>query len=220
MVRDSRFEVIVALYVFGVMVAELMGGKTFQLLHMGSFQLHASVAIFVMPLLFTLTDVVTEVHGAHRARRLVRLGLMVVALQLLVAVLFTALPPSARYVSSESAYDMIFGTSIRFAIASLAAFAVSELLDVAIFSRLRAKLGSQGLWLRNNASNFVSQFIDSLVFLVIAFYGFNLSISDNISFIGGLLIPYWLLRCALSICETPFVYIGVQWLRPRQKETV
>lgn len=214
MFKDNRFDVVVALYIFGVMVAELMGGKTFQLVQAGSVHLNASVAIFVMPLLFTLTDVVTEVHGAHRARRVVRLGLLVVVLQLITALVFTALPPSQRYAGSEGAYDAIFGTSIRFAVASLAAFAMSELLDVAVFSKVRQKMGKQGLWLRNNVSNFVSQFIDSAVFLVIAFYAVGMSIGANASFIVGLLIPYWLIRCGLSVLETPLVYVGVRWLRP------
>lgn len=213
MYKGNRFELLVALYVFGVMVAELMGGKTFHMFSLGSMPVNASVAIFVMPLLFTLTDVVNEVHGPERARHVVRLGLIVIALQLLAAVLFTALPPSARYAGTEAAYDTIFGTSIRFAVASLTAFAVSEMLDVAVFSKVRKALGKKALWLRNNVSNFVSQFVDSAVFLTLAFFSFGVSPAENFSFIFGLLIPYWLLRCLLSVFETPFVYIGVKWLK-------
>ncbi len=213
MFKGSRFEVLIALYVFGVLVAELMGGKTFHLFTIGGFVMNASVAIFVMPLLFTLTDVVVEVHGSERARQVVRLGLMVIALQLVTALLFTTLPPSHRYEHTEAAYDTIFGTSIRFAVASLVAFAISEMLDVAVFAKLRKKLGKKSLWLRNNLSNFASQLVDSAVFLTIAFFSFSASLNSNVSFIVGLLIPYWLLRCALSVIETPFVYMGVKWLK-------
>lgn len=218
MFKNNRFDVLVALYIFGVMVAQLMSAKTIGILDIGSWHINASVAIFVMPLLFTLTDVVNEVYGAPRARRLVRLGLIVVVLQLAVAVLFTALPPSERFAASEGAYDSIFGTSIRFAFAALAAFALAELLDVAIFAKLRQRLGKQGLWLRNNVSNFVSQFVDSAVFFLVAFYTFGMGFGENMSFIIGLLIPYWLVRCALSVLETPLVYLGVRWLRPEKTE--
>lgn len=219
MYRGNRFELLVALYIFGVMAAELMGGKTFHLLTIGGFVMNASVSIFIMPLLFTLIDVVNEVKGPQRARQVVRLGLIVIAMQLFAAVLFTALPPSARYSGTEAAYDTIFGTSIRFAIASLTAFAVSEMLDVAIFSKVRKALGKKALWLRNNVSNFVSQFVDSAVFLTIAFFSFGSSAGDNFSFIFGLLIPYWLLRCLLSVLETPFVYIGVKWLKGEKHDS-
>jgi uncharacterized integral membrane protein (TIGR00697 family) len=210
----NKFDVLVALYVFGVMVAELMGAKTMTLTNFSWLHLHASVAIFVMPLLFTVTDVVNEVYGRARARRLVRIGLMVVGLQLLTALLFTALPASARYQSSEASYDAIFSTSIRFACASLAAFAISELLDVAVFARLRQRLGTRGLWLRNNLSNIVSQFFDSTVFVVLAFYALGEPLGSNLSFLTGIIVPYWLIRCVLSLLETPLVYVGVKWLRP------
>jgi uncharacterized integral membrane protein (TIGR00697 family) len=215
--KTSKFDVVVALYIFGVMVAQLMGTKTMTLTSFSWLHLHASVAIFVMPLLFTLTDVVNEVYGRQRARRLVRLGLMVVVLQLVTAVLFTMLPASARSQGGEAAYDAIFGTSIRFAIASLLAFAISELLDVAVFARLREWLGTRALWLRNNVSNIVSQLFDSAVFVTVAFYAVGVPFGENLSFLIGIILPYWLIRCGLSALETPFVYMGVRWLRPKSR---
>lgn len=212
-----RFDVLVALYVFGIMVAQLMGAKTFPLLHVGGLHLTASVAIFVMPLLFTITDVVNEVYGKERARSIVRTGLIVIVLQLLFVLLFTSLPASMRFAPNEGAYDSIFGTSIRFAFAGIAAFAIAELMDVAVFSKIRERLGKKGLWLRNNASNFVSQLADSTVFVVLAFYALDMSLAANAGFLAGIILPYWLVRCALSVLETPLVYIGVNWLKPHAK---
>lgn len=213
-----RFDVLVALYVFGIMVVELMGAKTFPIAEFGWLHLNASVAIFALPLLFTLTDVVTEVHGRARARNLVRLGLLIVVMQVATAALFTALPSSARFAWGDAAYDTIFGTSIRFGLASIAAFAVAELLDVAVFAKLRQKMGKRGLWLRNNVSNFLSQFTDGLVWTTIAFYAFSDSLGSNAAFILSILIPYWLVRCALSLAETPLVYVGVHWLKGGKKQ--
>lgn len=213
MFKIRKFDLVVALYIFGVLSAELMGPKTFPLVSFSWLHLNASVAIFVLPLLFTLTDVVVEVHGKERARSMVWSGLIVIALLLLFALLATHLPPSQRFAPSEDAFDKVFGATARIAAASLTAFAVSELLDIAIFSKLREKLHRRALWLRNNLSNFISQFADSTVFIFLAFYSLSEPFTDNLSFLFGLIIPYWLIRCTLSVVETPLVYLGVWWLK-------
>jgi uncharacterized integral membrane protein (TIGR00697 family) len=215
-----KFDFLVALYVFGVMVAELMGAKTFSLGTIGHWHLTASVAVFVFPLLFTVTDVIVEVYGKKRARSVVFSGISMVFLLALFEILAVHIAPSARFASSEKAYDAIFGASLRLAAASLVAFGVSELLDVLVFARLRKLLHGRALWLRNNASNFVSQLADSAVFLTLAFYTVGMGFSANVSFLLGLIIPYWLVRCALSALETPLVYLGVWWLKGGRKASM
>lgn len=190
-----------------------MGAKTFHILDIGSFHLNASVAIFVLPMLYSLSDVVVEVKGRAHARGLIYLGIGVIVLLTLYAALATALPPSVRFSPTEPAYDTIFHASIRISLASLAAFAVAELLDIAIFSELRKLLHRRALWLRNNLSNFVGFFVDSLIFLTLAFYALNVPFGDNYHFIVGLLIPYWLLKCAMSVLGTPLVYAAANWLK-------
>jgi uncharacterized integral membrane protein (TIGR00697 family) len=188
-------------------------------LSIGSFHLNASVAIFVLPLIFTINDVITEVYGKERARGVVRLGLLMIAGVMVTCVLFTMLPPSARFMSSEAVYDLVFGKSARIAAASLTAFALAEFADVYVFYRIRQKLGTSKLWLRNNVSNFVSQFIDTTFFISLAFYSFNLPVAVNLSFLVSLIIPYWLLKCTISVLETPFVYWGVRWLKGEKVAT-
>src|SRR5437868_11433681 len=179
MFNIKKFDLVVALYIFGVITAELMGSKTFPLISTSWAHLNASVAIFVLPLLFTMVDVVVEVYGRARARSLVFTGLLVIFLLILLAALATALPPSSRSAPTESSYDTIFHASIRISAASLTAFAVSELMDVAIFARLRDRMKTLALWLRNNVTNFVSQFADSAVFLSLAFYAVHESVHSN-----------------------------------------
>jgi queuosine precursor transporter len=208
-----KFDFLIALYVFGIMVTELMGAKTFPLVNFSWLHLNASVAIFVLPLIFTITDVVVEVFGRKRARSLVFAGITMVFLVLLFAVLATHLPPSVRFSAREGAYDVIFGASVRIAAASLIAFAAAELLDVLIFSKLRAALHGKALWLRNNASNFVSMLVDSVIFITLAFYAPAHSFGSNVSFLLSLIIPYWLIKCTFSALQTPLVYLGVRWLR-------
>lgn len=211
--KIEKMDLLVAVYIFCVAVSELMGAKTFPVFDFGWVRLNASVAVFVIPLIFTINDVVTEVYGKERARSIVRSSLVVIFLLLLYSLLVTNLPASKRFASSESAYDAVFGLSARISAASLIAFALSDFLDIYVFVWLREKFGKGRLWLRNNVSNFVSQFIDSGVFLILAFYALDQSFGSNMGFIISLLIPYWLLRCALSVLETPLVYLGVKWLK-------
>jgi uncharacterized integral membrane protein (TIGR00697 family) len=213
-----RFDKLVALYICCLAVAELMGTKSFPIATIGHFNLTASVAIFVIPVLFTITDVVVEVYGRQRARQLVWTGLGVIAVFFLFALLATHLPPTARFAGKEAAYDAVFSSAARIAIASLVAFAVSELLDVYIFSKLRDKMKQKALWFRNNASNFVGQFVDTVLFMFLAFYAFDKPLNDNFGFLAGIILPYWLLKCAMSVIETPLVYLGVRWLRGEKPE--
>lgn len=213
MFKIQKLDLLISIYIFCIAVAELMGGKTFALPKIGSLQLNASVAIFVIPLIFTINDMITEVYGKERTRSIIRSGLIVIFLILLFSLLAINLPPSKRFLPSESAYDQIFGVSARIAAASLTAFALAEFLDVIIFARIRAALGKSRLWLRNNTSNFVSQLVDTVVFMTLAFYAFDKPLSDNTVFLWSLILPYWLLKCFMSVIETPFVYLGVAWLK-------
>lgn len=217
MLKIQRFDLLVSLYIFCIAVTELMGGKTFPLATIGSFHLNASVALLVVPIMFSVIDVVVEVHGRDRARSLIANGLLVIFLILIYAFAATHLPPSTRFAPTEAAYDKIFGTTVRIAAASLIAFAVASLLDVLVFSKLREAMKGQALWFRNNASNVVSQFFDTTIFISLAFYAPAFSVGHNFNYLLGLIIPYWLLKCAMSVVETPLVYAGVAWLKGEKK---
>jgi uncharacterized integral membrane protein (TIGR00697 family) len=217
-----RFDVIVALYIFGIVAAQLMGAKVVPFGTLFGLPLSISVAVFLMPLLFTITDIVVEVHGKNRARSLVWTGLLVVVLLTVYTLLVTNLPAAGRYVASNAAYSEIFGTSIRFALAAIAAFLAAETIDVLVYTKLREKMKKKGMWLRNNISNFIGQFTDSTVFVVVAFYLFDNSLSQNIIYLAGIILPYWMVRCLMSIVGTPLAYAGVRFLRARdlQKQEV
>jgi queuosine precursor transporter len=216
MFKIQKLDFLIAFYITCVLLSEMMGAKTFPLFTIGSFHLNATVAIFVLPLIYTINDIVVEVYGKKQAQSIVRSSLFMIFFLLLFALLATHLPPSTRFAATENAYDTIFGTSIRFAAASLTAFALSEFLDIYIFAKLREKLGKTKLWLRTNASNFISEFFDTAIFMTLAFYAFDQSLMSNFSFIAGIGIPYWLLRCSMSIIETPLVYLGVNWLKAKK----
>jgi queuosine precursor transporter len=211
--KIQKIDLLVAIYTGCIAISELMGAKTVPLFTLGNIHLTASVALLVVPLLFASNDIVVEVHGKERARSIVFSGLIVIALLLGMSLLATNLPASPHFAHDEPAYDTVFGKSARIAGASLAAFALAELLDVWVFSKLRQKLGKRALWLRTNVSNICAQSIDTAVFIVLAFYAFGTSFTSNVGFLVGLILPYWLLKCCVSALETPLVYLGVTWLR-------
>lgn len=211
--KIEKMDLLVAVYIFCIAVSEVMGAKTFPLGSIFGWNINQSVSIFVFPLIFIINDIVNEVYGPERTRSIIRASLFVILLIFLYSLLVTALPPSSRFASSESAYDRIFSLSARFSLASLIAFISSDFLDVYIFSRLRKKLGNKNLWLRVNVSNFLAQFVDTIAFMVLAFWAFDQSFAGNFSFIAGLAIPYWIVKCLISVIETPIVYWGVNWLR-------
>lgn len=208
-----RLDLLIAVYIFCIVTSEVMGAKTFPLLTIGGWTLNQSVSIFTVPLVFTINDVITEVYGRERTRSVIRAGLVVVALVLLFSLLATSLPASTRFAGTENAYDTIFGLSARFSFASLLAFVVSEFTDVYVFALIRRKLGSKALWLRNNVSNWAAQLLDTTIFMFTAFWAFDQGTGANISFIMSLLVPYWIVKCTMSVIETPFVYWGVNWLK-------
>jgi uncharacterized integral membrane protein (TIGR00697 family) len=194
-----------------------MGGKTFPLINLFGYQLNASVAILVIPLVYAINDVITEVHGKQRARSVVRSGLFIILFILIFSLIATKLPPSTRFKDSEAAYESIFEVSARISASSLTAFALGEFLDVLIFAKLRQSFGKRKLWLRTNVANFLSQFIDTAVFMSLAFWAIGKPIGGNIAFLTSLILPYWLLKCFMSLIETPLVYAGVLWLRKDTK---
>ena len=213
MTKINKLDLLVSIYIFCIAVSELMGAKTFPLLTLGTFKLNSSVAIFVFPIIFSINDVITEVYGKQRTRSVIKASLLIIFLLFVFSLLATYLPPSTRFLNSEKAYDEVFFKSARLSAASLLAFGIADFLDVYIFSRLRERFGKRRLWLRTNVSNFVSQFTDTTVFMFLAFYALGTAFTNNFSFIFSLILPYWLLKCSMSVIETPFVYLGVRWLK-------
>lgn len=213
MYKIKKMDLLISIYIFCVMISELMGAKTFPLFSIGNFKISSSVAILVFPLIYATNDIVTEVFGKVRARSIIRSSLIIIFLIFLFSLLATYLPPSARFSASEKAYDEIFTKSARLSAASLVALAIGDFLDVLIFSKIRQKFGRKNLWLRTNLSNFIAQLSDTTIFMTLAFYALSINFKENGIFLIGLILPYWLIKCSMSVIETPIVYLGVNWLK-------
>ncbi len=211
--QETKLLMFAGLYVFCILLAEIFGIKTIPVGDNISFgfgpisisELKVSVAIFLLPIIFSINDVVIEVWGKKTAKTLYRIGLLAIVGLALFSFFATQLPPSQLFAGSEAAYDQIFGMTTRIAIASIIAFGISDILDILIFYRMRAKITSLGV--RSNVSNILAQFIDTTLFVYLAFY------TGNHAMIWGIILPYWIFKCCMSVIVTPFVYLGVKWAK-------
>jgi len=202
---DIKTQVLLGLFVVSLTLANLLGSKITTI-----FGIRASVGIFVFPVLFLITDIIEEVHGKQKAKLFVYVAVLAQIFTLGVLFLSIMAPPNEAW-DNQEAYENVFSTSVRIIIASFVAFFISQMHDVWAFSFWKKKTRGKYLWLRNNLSTMASQFIDTTIFMFIAFY--NITPKFNIMFIISLIIPYWILKIVFAAADTPFVYLGSRWLR-------
>lgn len=210
---ENKADVLVGFYIFCIITAELMGSKTFPLFKLFNFNLTGSVGMFLIPWIFSINDIFAEVFGIKRAKNLAKISVLIVFSLVLLCLFAVALPPSSRYASTNEAYKIIFSQSVRISIASLIAMAASNFADIKIFWRLKQRLKKYGLWFRNNLSNIFATLLDTVVFMTLAFYSIDKPFIDNFHFLLGIIVPYWLLKICMSTISTPFVYLGIKWLK-------
>lgn len=211
MTKEFKFIILSAIFVAGLLSANLLGTKVTTL-----FGVAVSVGIFAYPLTFMVTDAVAEVFGKLRAKQIVWAALIAQVLVLLFTYLAIKLPAADRY-TLNSEYVTVFSSSLRMMVASLIAFIVSQTHDIWAFNFWKIKTKGKYLWLRNNASTFVSQAIDTLLFMFIAFYG--ISEKFTVLFILQLCLSYWLFKITFALLDTPFVYLLIRWLKKAPSKT-
>jgi len=155
--------------------------------------------------IFFCTDLLNELYGPRAARRGVMLGFIVMiffTLSSQLALVFSVAPdPWAEQV--QGAMETIYGFMPRLAVASLAAYLLSQLHDVWAFAWWRRKTRGRMLWLRNNLSTAVSQLIDSAVFCFIAFAG----VVEREHFLQ-ILVTTYVIKVLVALLDTPFLYMG------------
>ena len=201
-----------ALFIGSIVAVNLMGTKVIPFFTIRGFQFTGSVGIFLFPLSFLVTDIMAEIWGGKAIRSLIWSTIVVLLLVFAVTAIATVLPPADRFAANDEAYRTIFRGSLRITAASIVAFALSQAHDVWAFEVWKRATRGRMLWLRNNASTMVSQLIDTVVFMLIAFWG----VSEQFTLayvLGSMVPPYWLLKILMALLDTPFVYLGVRLLR-------
>ncbi len=202
---DKKEMFLFALFITSMILVNVVGTKIISL-----FNIRISVGIFFMPILFLITDIIGEVKGKKRALFFVRISIIMLIFLFLMVALCVAIPSHSSYHLNQE-YRDIFGSTIRMTIASLISFAISQNIDIFIFSFMKKITKDNHLWIRNNVSTMISQLFDTTIFMFIAFY--NINPKFNVAFIFSLIIPYWSFKILFAIIDTPFCYLGVNWLK-------
>lgn len=210
MTTNFKLTLCTATFVGGYIAANTLGSKVTTL-----FGVAVSVGIFAYPLTFIVTDAVAEVFGKTKAKQIVWAALIAQVFVLLLTFISIKMPPASRYHLNEE-YVKVFSGSLRMIIASLIAFVISQTHDIWAFEFWKKKTNGKLLWLRNNLSTFVSQAIDTLLFMFIAFYGINDKFT--VTFILQLSLTYWLFKITFAAIDTPLVYLMVRWLKKGLKK--
>ncbi len=118
------------------------------------------------------------------------------------------LPAADFWVENNDAYKVVLGIVPRIILGSLCSYTVSQYHDIWAFHFWKKLTKNKFLWLRNNLSTITSQFIDTLIFVTIAFYG---SVPNNI--LISMVIGQFLIKLLIAIVDTPIVYLLVFWLK-------
>lgn len=126
--------------------------------------------ILFFPLSYVLGDVLTEVYGYARARRVVWAGFGAVLFMAFMAWVVVAMPPAPGW-EGQDAYKAVFGMTPRIVLASIIAFWAGELANAFVMARMKVASGGKHLWRRTIGSTIVGQGVDSMLFYPIAFLG-------------------------------------------------
>lgn len=180
-----------------VCIAGVLGNKQVAL---GSLAVEAGIFAFLM--LVVTSSAVAELFGRETANRLVLIGFVPLIFSLLLTLLVLALP-AAREMPADrlGAFETIMSSTPRIWLGGIVAYGTSQILNVLIFSRMRREGGSL-LWLRAGVASILSQIVDTLLFITIAFYG--------VFPIGELLLGQMLAKVVLSaVLVPPLIYLFV-----------
>lgn len=196
--KQRAYIFLTALFVAALVAGDFIGGKFFVF---AGYSFSAGIIPF--PLTFVLTDVVNEFYGTEGARRLTYAGLVAAVFVWSVINLALVLPTVADSPISDAVFRGAFGTSARLYLASLTAYMIGQLLDIAIFQVLRRLTGHRMLWLRSTGSTVVSQAIDSLSVSFVFLVG-----TRPLGFIVANAADNYLGKLVMAILLTPLIYLG------------
>lgn len=177
-----------------------MGGK---LIQWGPFAL--SVGVIPWPIVFLSTDLINEYFGRAGVRRLTFLTAVLIAYAFVVVFAAMQVPAASFSPVGDEAFNLVFGQSLWIIVGSIVAFMISQLVDVTVFWFFRDRTGDRFLWLRATGSTVISQGIDTVVVLGIAFLLPGKLTLDQFFSLAATNYTYKLL---VAVGSTPLVYVG------------
>ncbi|HSR13138.1 MAG TPA: queuosine precursor transporter [Thermodesulfobacteriota bacterium] len=215
MPRHQWLPAITAVFVTSLVISNIIAVKVIAI---GPFYLPAGVLIF--PVSYIFGDILTEVYGYARARRVIWIGFACNLLAVLVIWASMELPAAPFWKlggfdgdTSQQAYKALFAYTPRILAASFLAYLAGEFLNSFVLAKMKIATEGRHLWLRTIGSTAVGQLADSGVFIFLAFSGMI-----PFQALAGMWINQWWIKSAYEAVATPFTYLAVNRLKGAEKE--
>ena len=175
-----------------------------------------SVGILPYPITFLITDLISEIYGKKKANEVVVGGIFASFFAMGIIYIANAAPATDWSPVSDELFSTVFGSTAIAVLASMLAYLFAQFVDIQIYHFWKRLTKGKHLWLRNNCSTFLSQFIDTAtVLLLLCSFG-----EIDWGLFSGLLLAGFLFKVLIAALDTPFLYLSVYWFRKRFKLNV
>ena len=195
------------LYIAVAFVAILMISNTVAVKLIGIGSLVFTGAFLIFPISYIFGDILTEVYGYKATRKIIWAGLFTQILMVFCYWLVQVMP-SANVWPNQNAYEMILGVVPRIVIASIIAFFAGEFCNSIVLSKMKILTSGRYLWMRTIGSTIVGQFVDSVLFTGLAFFG---AVPLNVLIM--MIVVQYVGKVIYEVILTPVTYIVVRKLK-------
>lgn len=202
-------EVITAFFVAVLIISNIASAKVS---HIGPFDFDAGTILF--PISYIFGDVLTEVYGYKKSRRVIWLGFACLVLMAITFALVQYLPPAETW-QNQAAYEAVLGFVPRLVLASIIAYWAGEFSNSVVLAKMKIWTNGQWLWTRTIGSTIVGEAVDSFLFSLIAFYG-----QLPLATIFNLMATIYVFKVLYEILATPLTYRVVGFLKRAENEDV
>ncbi|OGJ51179.1 transporter, partial [Candidatus Peregrinibacteria bacterium RIFOXYB2_FULL_32_7] len=166
----------------------------------------------LFPLSYIFGDVLTEVYGYKKAKKIIWLGFICAFLMSITFIIVGKLPPATDW-GNQEAYNAILGLTPRIVIASLVAYFSGSFSNSYVLAKMKIWTKGKMLWTRTISSTIIGEFVDTTLFIIIAFYG----ILPN-SLLITIIISNYIFKTGLEVIFTPITYKIVNKLKKDEQE--
>jgi uncharacterized integral membrane protein (TIGR00697 family) len=171
-------------------------------------------AVLFFPISYVFGDILTEVYGYARARRVIWAGFAGLAFASLMAAVVVALPP-APFWENQKAYEIAFGQAPRIAAASMIAYFCGEFVNSYVLAKMKILTAGKWLWTRTIGSTIVGEAVDSALFYPLAFYGSGIIPDEKLP---AIMAAQFVLKVLVEVLFTPITYKVVGALKRAEAE--
>jgi len=210
-VAQRIYLILGGLFIASLVVSNLIFQKFFYWDFFGIYTFEISVGILPYPITFLITDLISEVYGKQKANEVVTAGIFASFFSLFIVLISDFAPATSWSPIDDSLFSKVFGATAIAVLASMMAYLLAQYIDIQIFHFWKRVTKGKHLWLRNNFSTFLSQFVDTFtVLLLLCSFG-----KISWALFGTLLLSGFLFKVIVAVTDTPFLYAAVFAFRKR-----